>query len=589
MKKRLIIVSIISLVIVSFIMPISVSAHTLRTSNNSIYTEYLMPISTSAELLAMKSDGAYYLTANIDLTDTDWVPVKNFSGILDGNGYSIIGLKSETYGLFRNLTGNAALKNLRLINTQIASVHRTVGALAGYVNEKGAVQITVTNCYVNGYVGTAWHHNWQDYSNKNLYAGALIGAVYSPEVFINECYSDALVFCERNAGGLVGLNYGTIQKSAFSGEIMNSANTDIYGTRKGEDGKDDPYYGMKNVGGITAVNRGTIAICYSDNVTFPSLVNYVGGITGRLEKGAWIWASVNNSAVNMDYQNEGAVAGYASKDAEITSCAYIKGQSKDVNAIGKTAGAFKVLELDKLNYQNKAEADYFNFNSTAFNIIALNSISDLTKLTAEHYDFANDWYKSGGKVTLRSSLPYKDRYTVWDGATLRYDFNGFEPFKYSEKEISVKLTTVKAYTPDSWDDDMARGYDRNPFNDIVIHNIKELNDFIDKVKYSFMGKEISAQLKKYDETFFKSKNLYFNIKDKNNDEYEIPMLKTRKITETTEKGTFGRILFDFTEQAWNNETTDKDGTGRYAFFIEVKKSDFTNVSDKDIQSVFFTY
>lgn len=101
--------------------------------------------------MAENPEGHYILANDIDLSKENWVPIENFKGTFDGNGYAIknmkltvknrmSGLAAKTadevsYGLFSKLEG-AKIKNLTIQDANIvidksSNVKICVGALAG--------------------------------------------------------------------------------------------------------------------------------------------------------------------------------------------------------------------------------------------------------------------------------------------------------------------------------------------------------------------------------------------------------------------------------------------------------------------------
>ena len=100
-------------------------------------TTATMTVSTAFELLsALQNNQDVKLAANIDLSDTTWSSIENYSGILDGNGFTISNL-THSDGLFKS-TNNATIKNLTLENFNITNEYSPyyneefgVGALIG--------------------------------------------------------------------------------------------------------------------------------------------------------------------------------------------------------------------------------------------------------------------------------------------------------------------------------------------------------------------------------------------------------------------------------------------------------------------------
>ena len=58
-------------------------------------TTNFIPISNVSDLISIKNNpnGKFFLTQDINLEWIEWTPIPNFSGILDGNNYSLKNLK----------------------------------------------------------------------------------------------------------------------------------------------------------------------------------------------------------------------------------------------------------------------------------------------------------------------------------------------------------------------------------------------------------------------------------------------------------------------------------------------------------------
>lgn len=116
--------------------------------------------------VAENPSGSYQLMDNIDMEGLTWEPV-DFSGVFDGNGYTLLNLEvnsigsgvEETYdgnhkvydtyfaGLFGTLKG-AEVSNLNLVNVKVqveTDKPCFIGSIAGY-----SVDSTVRNCNIQG-------------------------------------------------------------------------------------------------------------------------------------------------------------------------------------------------------------------------------------------------------------------------------------------------------------------------------------------------------------------------------------------------------------------------------------------------------
>ena len=148
-----------------------------------------------------KSDKTYLLANDIDLSGyPDWTPIGRFdppddmlpfSGVFDGQGYSITGLKisgnEDARGLF-GYTYSGAIRNVVIRNPEIEGKDQ-VGALVGYqaYSNQG-----IKNCAVIGGKIQGRSH-----------VGGLVG--YMEESPIQNCYSTCeVVAMDFYAGGIVG-------------------------------------------------------------------------------------------------------------------------------------------------------------------------------------------------------------------------------------------------------------------------------------------------------------------------------------------------------------------------------------------------
>ncbi|WP_181150947.1 S-layer homology domain-containing protein [Paenibacillus sp. PCH8] len=204
-------------------------------------------ITTPEQLNSIRSYGSSYfkLGDNIDLTDylsqtgagynggNYWTPISYFSGTLDGDGYTIKGLKIKNnnnfIGFFGDLASGSYIKNIGLENVEINSSGMFVGGIAGAQRS----QSTISNSYVTGDV------------KGGTYVGGLIG--YQDTGAVIDSYSTAKVNASSQAGGLIGLEYRSSSKNSYAaGSITGSYPTGglVGGTYSGADASVhvDTYY-----------------------------------------------------------------------------------------------------------------------------------------------------------------------------------------------------------------------------------------------------------------------------------------------------------------------------------------------------------
>lgn len=273
------------------------------------------PVSSAYELMEMEADGDYYLTCDIDLSDTDWKAVKGFSGHFDGNGYEITGLVSEDYGLFADLKTGAEVENVKLTDAYITSSLQYAGGIVSSI-KSSEKDITVKNCFVSGVVASC-RTKYGKSSNVSA-AGAVVGSSRSRSAVISDCYSNAVVASEKTLGGIAGINYGTIKNCGFGGQLGSSYNIYDLRTDPGKEVTDD-YKFFAYLGGICGENYGKIQSCFS-SCTRVDIANYYGGIAGAVQKKGSITKCVNSSYVPYDdFLKGGLIAGYVSKDSTLSN------------------------------------------------------------------------------------------------------------------------------------------------------------------------------------------------------------------------------------------------------------------------------
>jgi len=327
------------------------------------------PISTAAELDSIRNapGGKYYLTGDIIFTEADfaeggafynggagWDPIGSnvenaFSGVFDGNGYSVIGLQinkevSNIYITYAGLFGfnKGVVKNLGMENCKIAvdsysmssSPTAYVGAVVAF-NREGSV----VNCYNTGSV-TA--NTESQLSISYAYAGGVVG--YNCDGNVVGCSNSGAVYANSTstaslrfslsysmAGGVVGFNRLGVVESCFNtGEVDATTDTDA----------------RLCAGGITSYSYGFISDCYNigeirataASSTFPS---YAGGIVGYNDyasvencyNSARIYARCSGSAFS------GGIAG-ENRGGSLANCYYLNNISNGVGNGKDSAVAF---------------------------------------------------------------------------------------------------------------------------------------------------------------------------------------------------------------------------------------------------------
>ena len=228
------------------------------------------------------------LTADIYLNNVEednyskkWTPIANysttgrvFSGIFDGNGFTIYGMSVESGNDYQGLFGylyNAQIRNVKIEKSYVVGGDN-VGGIAGYSDNRSSIVSSSVNVDITGennvggitgYLLTGGNISYSCF-NGSINAsghrvGGIVGCAFS-ESTISQCYNKASVYTTgKYVGGIVGTNSGSL--------ILSCYNTgDVYGDLR--------------VAGISGNNVGDISSCY--NASKVESISEPAGLTGAI-------------------------------------------------------------------------------------------------------------------------------------------------------------------------------------------------------------------------------------------------------------------------------------------------------------------
>lgn len=227
------------------------------------------------------------LTADLDLSGSDFTPVPIFQGTFHGNGHTISGLsfdkKGSKVGLFRTLTASAVVEDLTVEGTLAPQGSAgQAGLLAG--ENYG----TVNRCAAQGSVT----------GQEDI--GGLVG-LNGEGGLLSACSSAADVTGVTNVGGITGQNLGTVENCTNTGNLNTQADQDT----------------PTSVGGIAGLSRGTIRGCTNRGPVGYQHVGYnMGGIAG-MQSG-----EISNCANTAPIQGRKDVGGIGGQFEPNTSLTY---------------------------------------------------------------------------------------------------------------------------------------------------------------------------------------------------------------------------------------------------------------------------
>ena len=223
------------------------------------------------------------LTADLDLSGSDFTPVPIFQGSFHGNGHTISGFsfekKGSKTGLFRTLTASAVVEDLTVEGDLAPQGSASQAGLL--VGENYG---TVSRCAAQGSVS----------GQEDI--GGLVG-LNGESGCIQSCTSAAAVTGVTNVGGITGQNLGTVENSSNTGEINTQADQET----------------PTSVGGIAGLSRGTIRGCTNSGAVGYQHVGYnMGGIVG-LQSG-----EISNTAPIQGRKDVGGIAGQFEPNTSLT-------------------------------------------------------------------------------------------------------------------------------------------------------------------------------------------------------------------------------------------------------------------------------
>lgn len=339
------------LIITVFALTIPLCACAAEPAKSGDY--YMIGTKSELEWFRDKVNGGYAsynakLTADIDLEGSEsnkWTPIGRetspFSGIFDGQGYSVTGLYISNndnniaigeIGFVGYLgigpadlgTTNAEVKNL-IVSGDVSVTYQGSGAVGIVIgkNRKGKV----TNCVATGRVAAT--ANKQDGFSSMAPVGAVVG--YNEEGTVTNCAATAEVSASGKnsvfAGGIVGYTDAKVTNCAASCDV----------TAKNTDSKDS------HAGGIVGCNDGgTIENCAaSGNVSGDK---YIGGVlgwnSGAVKNCGWLYDIAANG-IGSDDKPVSVDIGSFDSAANVVAAYTIDPAASHTLAVGESSVIFR--------------------------------------------------------------------------------------------------------------------------------------------------------------------------------------------------------------------------------------------------------
>ncbi len=360
-------------------------------------------IETGAQFVLIKdyTNKCFILNNNINLDNRSW-PAIEFSGTLDGNGYTVSNLKisrtEDNLGLFSVLSGTVKNLNINGVNIQ-SGTSANIGTVAGRLKPGG----NITNCNVvltddskilgddcvGGFVGYygSKYNEYEKYkmtiskctltssaSANTILGNSRVGGIagfmgshsssMSLSITVENCHVNAMIYGASYVGGVCGAafqlyNYSYITNCSFDGTVS----------------------GESRVGGILGANEEYSGKCFTvtgckANAKITTTNDYAGGIFGDIQAESEVVACYATGLLeceNADAKYLGGIGGcsrdgssnqvlcYSAVSSSNANFSYIckRSSQKDCASVASCDNITEYLQSCYSEYAN-----YYNFNNT---------------------------------------------------------------------------------------------------------------------------------------------------------------------------------------------------------------------------------
>lgn len=429
-------------------------------------------------LIRKELNGNFKLVKDIDLSDyrsntntanQGWLPIPNFTGVFNGNGHTISGLRinrtgSSFLGLFGSVNG-ATIKNVTVALGGDILGSSAVGVIAGrttHVTNNGAVlennqvignghtvRATALLGYAGGLIGysgdnTRLENNQVEHINVltnsvSNYAGGLVGAARNSSLFDN-AINRAKVEAYSYAGGIAGVTYGYSAQAHSNGTLVTKNIVDTESSVQGRGSYAGGAFGAiyegsevrqtlthAKVVGKGAYNGGFAGVIY-DRSTVDQSAAY-GSVEAVRYTGGFVGALYNSASVSNSYAR-GAVTG-------TTELGGFVGTFYD-SAIIENSYAANTIHTDERN-QERAGAFAGQHLGTRQQYAGTNYFDQQIAGIAQNLSNAGDEQTSGARPQGKDTQEFSQSGTFdgWDFEDTWIIDKGYPVFQFSYKEPDI--------------------------------------------------------------------------------------------------------------------------------------------------------
>lgn len=306
LKKRIIpagLSLILIIMTVISIMTINVSAEDSLNVIEISRVNELIEFANKCKYDSYSKDKIVKLTADIDVSGSDFKGISYFAGTFDGGSHIISGFnvdyKGSDFGFFRYIAESGFITNLNISGSiNVTGSQENIGGIAG-VN-KGVINESSFSGKVNASTAT----------------GAIAGYNHENAKIVS-CTSDADILATNQTGGIAGVNDGLISSCTSKSRVNTQeldTTLDIGGVDVGTLNLTQNVIDRNDMGGIAGESTGIISDCVNyGKIGFAHTGYNVGGIAGK-QSGKVITCS--NEGEIYGRKDVGGIVGQAEPDIE---------------------------------------------------------------------------------------------------------------------------------------------------------------------------------------------------------------------------------------------------------------------------------
>lgn len=306
LKKRIIpagLSLILIIMTVISIMTINVSAEDSLNVIEISRVNELIEFANKCKYDSYSKDKIVKLTADIDVSGSDFKGISYFAGTFDGGSHIISGFnvdyKGSDFGFFRYIAESGFITNLNISGSiNVTGSQKNIGGIAG-VN-KGVINESSFSGKVNASTAT----------------GAIAGYNHENAKIVS-CTSDADILATNQTGGIAGVNDGLISSCTSKSRVNTQeldTTLDIGGVDIGTLNLTQNVIDRNDMGGIAGESTGIISDCVNyGKIGFAHTGYNVGGIAGK-QSGKVITCS--NEGEIYGRKDVGGIVGQTEPDIE---------------------------------------------------------------------------------------------------------------------------------------------------------------------------------------------------------------------------------------------------------------------------------